>query len=373
MSVVGSGVVNRVRITADGQPHTVSRDGCTGTETARWSATGTRLYTTEMVTCGGGMTRTGSGVMAFTQTYEWLDVRGMSAGDARGVAVARYQALLDTAGLPAEVLSAFALRGPAANNAILTASAPLTISDIADVAMTVDSGVAAAWIVERTRNVKVSIDGKQLTRLADYGVPASVIDVLVAVSHPAVFALEGNSIDASFRERPASGDGSARTLSSLYGRSIYGGSYYGSYYGNSLYNGCYPSAFLFDPWFSSGCYSPYYGSQYSAYGSRYNSPYYSPYYGFYPGAQPIVIVNRPTNNGGGFSGDSHGRVVKGKGYTSGSSSGSSGRPSTGSSSGESSSAGASSGSSGSSAGSSAGSSSGSSGSARTAVPKPPGQ
>ncbi len=363
VSVVGSRVVNRARIEADGVPHPVSRDGCTGTETARWATSGTRLYTSESVTCTGGVTRRGMGVMSFTQNYEWLDVRGMSSGDAAGTAVARYHMVVDTAGLPADVQPAFALRGPEANNAILAASAPLTLRDIADVATAVDSGVASTWLVERTRDVKVSVDAKQLISLADQGVPSSVIDVLVALAHPAVFAFNTNSGDAAFRERAVT---SGRSSASL--RRGYGGSY------SSLYGGWCSTAFLYDPW-SYGCYSRYgygYGYGYSPFGYSYYSPYYSPYYGYYPGSYPIVVVNRPPDNNGGVSGPTHGRVVKGRGYTSGSSgsSGSSGGASTTTSSAGSSSSGG--GSIGASSGSASSGSSGSSSSGRTAVRKPPG-
>ena len=133
VTVNGKSVDNRVHVVADGIAHAVSRDGCSGTEKATWSAKGTRLYLSEAMTCDGGITRSGKGVMSIDPRYQWLDVRGMSAGTAAGVAVARYDVLLDTAGLPAEVMPAFAARGPAANNAILAASAPLTLSDIADV------------------------------------------------------------------------------------------------------------------------------------------------------------------------------------------------------------------------------------------------
>jgi len=356
ISLVGSKVVSRTRVQADGVPHPVEREGCSGTEMAMWSHSGTRVYTTESVTCAGGITRQGQGVMSFSQMYEWLDVRGVSTGEAAGVAVARYEAMVDTTGLPAEVLPAFALRGPAANNAILAASAPLTLSDIADVATSVDSGVASTWLVERTKNIKMSVNGKQLTALADLGVAPSVIDVIVAISHPTVFALDSRTGDADFREQTRTTGANYGALDSRYGRSRYD---------------WYPTAYLYDPWYSYGYFSSFYGYSpfgyspfgYSPFGYSPYSPYYSPY-GYYPGSQPIIIVNRPSDGGSGSggSGSTHGRVVKGRGYTSGSS-GSSGGASTQSSS---------SGSSGSSSSSgSAGSSSGSSGSTRTAVRKPP--
>jgi hypothetical protein len=346
ISVSGSAVVDRTRIEADGQPHAISRDGCSGTETARWSPSGTRVYLSESVLCRGSAERRMSGVMSFDQRYQWLDVRGVSSGEAQGVAVMRYEALMDSTGLPAEVMPAFRLRGPAANSAILAASAPLTLGDIADVSARVDSGVTAAWLMERTRGVQLSLNGKQLEMLADAGVPPSVIDVLVAISYPANFAL---SASADAMERPAAA--ASRTQTSYRG---YGG---------------YP-AFWYDPYFGpwSYYYDPYYYGYRFGYGGYYGYGYYAPYYGYYYPGTPIVVVNNPPNGNVG-GGTSHGRVVNGRGYSSGSS-GSSGSSSTRSApSGGSSSA---TGSSSSGSASSSGGSGGGSGSApRTAVRKPP--
>lgn len=367
VSVSGSNVVDRVRIRADGEAHPVTRDGCTGTETAAWSSFGTRLFLSETLTCSGGLTRKSNGVMSFNQRFEWLDVRGVSNGAASGVAVARYEPVVDTAGLPAEVMGAMRSRSPATNSAVLAASAPLTLADIAEVSTRADSGVAATWLLERTQGVKLSLDGKQLTKLADQGVPPAVIDVLVAISYPDRFALAPGSQETQMlpREVRATAGSSRADMRDAYWLAS---------------QSC--SFMYYDPW----CYS-YYRSPYSyryssfgydrfGYGGGYGYGYGYPYYGFYPGSQPIIVVNRPTGNESVTP--PHGRVVKGRGYTSGSSgsSGSSGggastTSSPSASSGGSSSSGGSASSGGSSGGSSAGSSGGSSSSGRTAVRKPP--
>ncbi|MEA3244676.1 MAG: hypothetical protein U9Q74_00825 [Gemmatimonadota bacterium] len=345
VSVSGSEVVDRTRIEADGQPHAVNRDGCSGTETARWSSSGTRLYLSESMLCNGSVERRMSGLMSFDQRYQWLDVRGVSSGQSQGVAVTRYDALMDSTGLPAEVMPAFRLRGPAANTAILAAAAPLTLGDIVDVSARTDSGVTATWLMERTRGVQLSLNGKQLTMLADEGVPSSVIDALVAISYPLNFALSG-SADAV--ERPVVA--SSRTEGTYRGYTGYGG---------------YP-AYWYDPYFGpySYYYDPYYYGYRFGYGGYYGYGYYSPYYGsYYPGV-PVVVVNTPSDANAGSA--PHGRVVKGRGYTSGSSSSGSSSSTRSSPSGGSSSA-ASSGSSSSGSASSGGSSS----APRTAVRKPP--
>jgi hypothetical protein len=349
VTISGNTITDRTRVDADGAPRTVTREGCTGTETARWSTTGTRVQVTETMACAGGLTRRGTGIISFDQTYQWLDVRGVTSGNASGVAVARYQMLTDTTGLPAEVRPVLAPRSAVANSAMLAASAPLTLADIAEVATATDSGVAATWLMERTRSVKLSVDGKQLAMLADQGVPAAVIDVLVAIAHPRVFALAG--ADPQMREAQR-----ANSTANSAWRS------YPSYYNPYFYG-------YYDP-FYSGFYGYY--DRFSGYGYRYGYGY-NPYgygygySGYYPGVQPVIVVNRTDEQ----VSRPHGRVTRDRGYTSGEGSSSGGKASGGSSS-TSSSSGGSTGSGSTGTGGSGGSSSGSSGGGdRTAVRKPP--
>lgn len=364
VSITGGKVVDRVKVRADGQAHAVTRDGCSGTETATWSPFGTRLYLKGTVTCEGGLIRTSNAVMSFNQRYEWLDVRGVASGAAHGVAVARYVPVLDTAGLPSEVHPTFRDRAALASNAVLAASAPLTLADIAEVSVRADSGVASTWLMERTQGVKLSLDGKQLAALADQGVPPAVIDVLVAISHPERFAFAQGAQEAQLLPRD--------------GRTTTSGSYSRADLRDVLWlesQSC--SLMFYDPWCSAYYRSPY-GYRYSSYGydrfgynGGYGYGFGSPYYGFYPGSQPIVVINRPVENEG-YTPPRHGRVVKGQGYTSGGSSGSSGSGASTTSSPSSGSGGSSAGSSsGGSSGGDAGSGGGSSSSGRTAVRKPP--
>ena len=360
ITIAAGTVIDRTKIAADGAPHAVSRDGCTGTETASWAITGTRVYVNVNTNCAGGVTRNGRGVLSFTQRYEWLDVRGMSSKDASGVSVARYAATDDTTGIPADVRFALPARTAATNNAMLAASAPLTLADIAEVATTADSGVAATWLMARTEGVMLSITGKQLEMLADQGAPSAVIDVVVAIAHPRVFAMNSNSREAEFKSRGQQvTNGISRGALDAYPYAAMYGYPYGFSYGWSPYS-----------MYGYGVYSPY--SAYYGYGYGYNSGYgyggyYSPYAGYYPGSQPIIVVTR------GSDGDSspapHGRVVKGSGYEAPRSSGSSSSSSSsGGSSSTSSSSGSSSGTGGASTG---GASAGGSEPARTAVRKPP--
>jgi len=361
VTIAGGKVVDRARIEADFQPHQVARDGCTGTETAHWSEYGTRLYLSSALACTGGVSRRGTGVLSLTERFEWLDVRGVNSGKTTSLAVGRLTtADADSASIPAEVRNAMTVRTVTSSTTALAAAAALTLADIADVSTNVDSSVTSAWLMERTRGLKLSINGKQLTALADAGVPPTIIDFVVALAHPAVFGFDANVRAAGGTSGNQPLTGQNRGYSSYSYPYGYG---YGSplgYYGYSMYDSCY----------GYGSVSMLYGYGCSGYGyGRYGgyTPYYGPYYsGYYP---PVIVVRPPD----GTNAPSHGRVVNGQGYTSGGgSTGSSASPSKGLTSGGSSGS-SSSGSSGSSGASSSSGSSGSSGGdggGRTAVKKP---
>ncbi|MHB0963146.1 MAG: hypothetical protein ACYC5V_08065 [Gemmatimonadaceae bacterium] len=307
-------VTDRSVIEADAEPHRVTRDGCEGTETARWSQTGRQLLQSSALTCADGTRRASSGVLSFTEQGQWLDVRGLALnGASSGVTISRFVAAdaADSASIPADVRQAMPVRTPAAEYAAVAASSPLSLADIAAVSTEVEAVVASAWLVERARGLTLAIDGKKLTALADNGVPTAVIDVAVALAYPDVFSLVSDSREA--QRRPG--------LHALASQSPNRGGYQGmSTYGSP----CDPYLWSLDPWYyysRSGARCGY-GNPFSYYGYGYPYGYYGygyPYggYGAYGGSYysngPAVIVIR--NDG--ETRPSHGRVVKGQGYTSG--------------------------------------------------------
>jgi hypothetical protein len=336
VTVVGDSVASRQHIEASGAKRDVTRDGCTGWESAQWSSNGQRVYTRASYTCGAGLTRLTSGVIAMSATGEWLDVQEVAVGTSVGVRAARYHDATSAAPLPTEV--AAALRGVSLsmNMPRIAAAAPITTADVVEASRLVDAGVVETWLAERGQGF--GLDARQLIELEKLAVPSTVIDVMVALSYPSVFALD--------RSRLGETRAAADTRENPDHRVIYAGTMY------------------------DVGYSPY---GYSPYDYRYGYGYGFGFgYGWYPG-RPIVIVQKPPTDGT-TEPARHGKVVKGRGYTAdGSPSGSTdsgSRPRSGSGSGSASTG--QSGSSGASSTSSGGSSSdkGSS-SGRTAKPRPP--
>lgn len=299
-------VTNRTIIEANAQPHAVTRDGCEGTETAWWSATGRRLYLRGSLTCADGTRRSSSGVLSFTEHRQWLDVRGLAInGASPSIAVGRFAAVAasDSVSIPADVRHATPARTPSEEHAAVAAASPLTLADIAEVSMVLEAGVASAWLVERTRGLTFSIDGKKLATLADHGVPASVIDVAVALAYPDVFGIATDSREAQRRlgvQAPASQSGN---------RAGYRGMPMNAFFYD-------PYLYYLDPWYYYSSYGRRYGYgyPYGYYGYGYGYPYgwYGTYGGTYYSGGPTVVVIQNASSAPG-----HGRVVKGQGYTSG--------------------------------------------------------
>ena len=352
-------VASRITVDASGRDVAVTRDGCSGTERARWSHDSLRVFLSSDMTCANGLKRTTSGMMSISPNGEWLNVEAVTAANNTVVRAAHYAGVASTAGLPADVASVVvSSRALDARTAVIAAGSNLTAAAIVEVAQALDTAAVQAWIVERHQSF--NLNSHTLTMLADAGVPGSVTDAMVAVTYPKEFRFDRAPAQPSMAG--LSSLDSARIASDyLLDRGCDA---------NALYSpfgwGLDPCRYYYDP------YQSRYGYGYGL-GYGYGSPYgYGGYggYGYYPGYNgyytgSIVIVRNTENP--------HGRAVKGRGYT---------RPSSGAYGGSSSStyrgggsqgSSASSGSSGSSSasGSSRSTSGGSSGGGRTAHARPP--
>ncbi len=304
VNVVKGKVADRTHIDANGAQAPIAHDGCNGWQQAQWSSDDRRVYLRSEYSCGGTGKHVANGLLAMSQTGDWLDVQGIGPADNQLVRAVRYHEMSDLTDMPAEVTSALQRVPSNSGAARWAAEAPVAINDVVEASKNVDAPVVEAWLAERGQQFK--IDAKQLVKLADAGVPTRVIDVLVAVSYPSVFAINQYSHTSDFKiDQPS--DEQVNPRRTIYAGNMYydpfgySGYGYGGYgYGSSAYG-----------------YSPYGG--YNGYG-------YSPYsYGYGP---PIIVVHLPD---GTDAARPHGRVVKGHGYDEGSSS-NSGSSSSGSSS-----------------------------------------
>ncbi len=352
MTVTDGKITAHERVDATGQRIVTAREGCTGWESASWSGDAERVYLHSDYSCGNGVRRETTSLIAMSANGEWLDVQGLTSGKNSGVRVNVYREASNPANLPPEITAALGNRSLAMSAARSSAASPLNLDDIAEASHHLDAPVVEAWLANR--GDVPAVDGDQLVQLANAGVPGRVLDVLVAMSYPNKFAIRpaGQGQPGAYGDAVAPGRLNG-VVGSTAGDSTRAACPY-SAFGWDYYNNCAYSPYAYSMWGNPyGYYSTYgYYSPYSNFGYGYGYGGYGyggyGYGGWYPGAQPVVVVVNP-NQG------AHGRVVKGRGYVQGQgqSTGSSGprgswAPSSGggSSSGSSGSAGSSAGSSG---------------------------
>jgi hypothetical protein len=293
-------VIKRDSIDASGREKPVVAKDCEGAQVARWSADDRRVFLNSTTSCAGMATKASS-ILAMTQSGEWLDVRGVSAGEGVNVRVARYHDIGLPSSVPAEIANALRGRSMSSLSARIAAGATIGTKAVTEATHVADTPVVEAWLLERGQ--RFALDANELITLADAGIPASVTDAMVAVSNPGVFQMAradegaGNAIDA--------GDSRNGRVVPVYLDPYY--SPYGWGYSRYGYNG----------------YG--YGYGYGGYGG------YGGYYGGYGG--PIIVVT----NGSQSAVGGPAQMVKGQGYTqnspSGTSSGRSASPSSSSPSG----------------------------------------
>jgi hypothetical protein len=345
-TVVAGQLTSNEVLMADGVQRTVETDGCTGSKAVEFSSDGRRAFTSSQVACENDV-RSSSGLMAFVAPNRMVDVRSIEIGGEHVSWIQEYNPVEEEWFIESTIenprsstfLSVLPMRARAAQ--------PIGAAEVDEAASRVEVGAVEMWVAVQPSGF--DLDGNEILRLADSGIPASVIDVMVAVTYPDRFAL--------------SLDGTAATVAEAEpnpGRVQYSVPYRGGF-----------RSYFFDPYFIPGRYR-YNSFGYPVYGSYYT---YGPtgfpiYSGYVP--TTITVAPRPPSsqgrmvNGQGYSRNSSGRSAQ----SSGSGGGGSVAPST-SSSGASSGGGFSSGGGSSSSGSSSPgkSSSGGTSTGRTAQPR----
>ena len=269
LTVGDGGITHRELFAVDGQLRSIVQDGCTGEESARFSDDHQRIYTTSNVTCSGEPPRSGTGIIFMPEADQWVDVRAIAVDNSEVTAWAQWYVRTGESELNDLGIESGRYTAPLAVRAMAGgARAPITIDDVIDATGNVHEKAVEAWIAEVGQEF-ARLDVDDLVELDDAGVSGDLIDVIVAVSFPERFAL---SQPQQSQVQPG---------------------YYGA------------RPIWIDPYYS-GWGSPY-GSYYSGWGYRYG-PYRSSYY--YPRVIVDVTPVRPSG----------GRLIAGRGYSSGGSS-----------------------------------------------------
>jgi hypothetical protein len=267
-TLVGDEQVLTQTIVADGADHQVNDGGCAGTQRARWSEDGRRLFTRAQVTCDGQPARTVTGLALIAPDGEWVDVQAVTIGGTDSVRVRRYRAPADRRqkGVPA-------------------AAVRLQVDDVKEAAKYVSPRAIEAALMETSSRFPMS--SKLLMDLDKAGVDDRVIDLMVALSFPRSFAVRPSGPDDRLTPLPPFFPGAADFVDASFDYPFYW-PYYSNYY-----------------------YSPYYFSPFGYSYLRYYPQFAGPGYALVPGGG---------FGGGGSGGDDNlpprnGRAVRGSGYT----------------------------------------------------------
>jgi hypothetical protein len=309
VTITDGRVASREHIEANGERRPSDRDGCTGWETARWSGDARHVYLQSEHQCAAGAKRSSSGLITMSPQGEWLDIVSVTLGQNTGVRVLRHRPIGDPSGLPDDVRAALqTVPASRLRDARTAAVAPLGLADIIDASHQLHNSVVSAWLNDLRQSI--AVDAKRLTELADAGVPAPVIDMMVALAYPNAFAVPPSptTVGALVEENARGGGGGAvRGFDDFASIDPFNCGFAFSLYG---WGGCSP--FAYSPFgFSPFGYRPYGYLPYSY--SRFG---YGPYdfggaYGGWYASAPTVVVIRPGDQA------THGQVVNGRGYSSG--------------------------------------------------------
>jgi len=148
ITITNGTIDSRERIDVDGQPHPIDKDGCSGSQTATWASSGSRIYVGSAYSCGslhGRSTR----MFAILPSGVWLEVRDVHAGGGWVETVTRFHDAGLPTSVPADIRSEISHRELAVATARAAASGPASASDIAEAARSVDTAVVQSWLSAR--------------------------------------------------------------------------------------------------------------------------------------------------------------------------------------------------------------------------------
>lgn len=277
----GNGVILTTRVAnqdaiqqtviADGVDHAFSDADCQGTQRAEWSRDGRKLYSRADLTCSSDTgNRRVSGFSILGANGTWTDIQALDVSGQQNVRVRNYRRVSEAARIG---------RG-------LTQATPLTLEDVKEAGSRLSPRALEAALVETSSSFDLS--GKDLLSLEEASVPASVTDLMVALSYPDRFVVERTARTDRTPMAPLMDDPF----------------FLGWAFGYPMWSDAF------------GFYSPWYGHRHPYFYSPFYSylPWYDPYYA---GGGSVIIVPPDGGNGGGQPDrpSGGGRVVDGLGYT----------------------------------------------------------
>jgi hypothetical protein len=184
--LVDDQIVATETIVTDGSRQPVSDSGCDGWKRSVLSEDRRRLYLQSEATCIDGKLRKLSGASLMVSRDRWVDIHVLRIDSERELVIERYRPVdADIVRLPGVLPTAM-------HTVRLAAAAPLTAENVIEALQVVDPAVVEAMLLESEASFGIGSD--LLLRLDDAGVPGEIIDLMVALSFPEYFAVEGGTV-----------------------------------------------------------------------------------------------------------------------------------------------------------------------------------
>jgi hypothetical protein len=173
-------------IVPDGSRQPVSDGGCDGWIRSVLSEDRRRLYLQSEATCPDGKLRNLTGASMIVSGNRWIDIHALRVDGERELLIQRYRPVeAGTVRLPGVFSTEMDI-------VRMAAAAPLTTENVIEALQIVDPAVVEAMLLES--EVRFGIDSDLLLQLADAGIPNEVINLMVALSFPDYFSIEGGTV-----------------------------------------------------------------------------------------------------------------------------------------------------------------------------------
>ena len=208
LTIRGEETLRSSVLLANGTRVAIDDAQCTGWEAASFSDDGARLYLVGESRCGEAETVRMSGVYAILPNGAWLKVAGARTEAGEQLQISRSR-LVSWYSMPKSVASEVMPLMRSADAARVSSARTLRIADIVEASGRVDAAVAEVWIAEVTlasTNRTFRVNAQELRALAAANIPERVIDMTVAAANPSHFVL-GVSDAGSAATRAGSGGG----------------------------------------------------------------------------------------------------------------------------------------------------------------------
>jgi hypothetical protein len=173
-------------IIVDGLRHQLTDDKCTGWYQYSWSENGKRLLLNSESTCPGDPLRIISGMSIIDENGDWLDIQLLRNGKQKAINIRKYHNV-DNESVTLSVININRI-----SSSRSAAGENFSINEIIELSSKVDSAVLEAALLEMGK--PFAINSKKLIHMEDSKVPSRVIDLMVALSFPEKFIVEGDKI-----------------------------------------------------------------------------------------------------------------------------------------------------------------------------------